>query len=247
MALTLSKTGITDGQTIQVGHVTQSVDAFTKVTAYDISLSGSLTLTGSLNSFNGFTGSFTGSHFGTANLSGSFTGSFTGSHFGTANLSGSFTGSYLGTANLTGSFTGSYRGTANLSGSFTGSYLGDANLTGSFTGSFTGSLRGDITGQAQTLSTSFYPNGTGPNIQPAKIIAGTARLNGGSPATITLGNFSELAGKGLGTNCFVTATLSGSAPYTGTVNIGSLSGTGALTFTGNNGNADLFFFQVIYY
>jgi hypothetical protein len=29
MALTLSKTGITDGQTIEVGHVTQSVDALT--------------------------------------------------------------------------------------------------------------------------------------------------------------------------------------------------------------------------
>lgn len=68
MALTLTKTGITDGQTIQVGHVTQSIDAFTKVTAYDISLSGSLTLTGSLNSFNGFTGSFTGSLTGDASL-----------------------------------------------------------------------------------------------------------------------------------------------------------------------------------
>ena len=98
MALTLSKTGITDGSTIQVGHVTQSVDAFTKVAAYDISLSGSLTLTGSLNSFNGFTGSFTGSHFGSANLSGSFTGSYSG----TANLTGSFTGSHFGAANLTG-------------------------------------------------------------------------------------------------------------------------------------------------
>jgi hypothetical protein len=38
MALTLSKTGITDGSTIQVGHVTQSIDAFTKVTAYDIKI-----------------------------------------------------------------------------------------------------------------------------------------------------------------------------------------------------------------
>jgi hypothetical protein len=181
MALTLSKTGITTGATIQVGHVTQSIDAFTKAVAYDISLSGSLTLTGSLNSFNGFTGSFTGSHFGTANL----------------------------------------------------------------TGSFTGSLRGDITGQAQTLSTSFYPNAVGPAVQSAKIIAGTARLNGGSPATITF-PVTELAAKTLGVDCFVTATLSGSSPYTGTVNVGSLTG-GQLSFTGNNGNADLFFFQVVYY
>ena len=60
MALTLSKTGILNGQTIQVGHVTQSVDAFTGTTAYDITLSGSLTLTGSVASLNGFVGSLTG-------------------------------------------------------------------------------------------------------------------------------------------------------------------------------------------
>jgi hypothetical protein len=46
MANTLSKTGITDGLTIQPHHVTQSIDAFTGTEAYDISLSGSLTLTG---------------------------------------------------------------------------------------------------------------------------------------------------------------------------------------------------------
>jgi len=44
MAKTLSKTGITNGQTIQPSHVTQSIDAFTSTDAYDISLSGSLTL-----------------------------------------------------------------------------------------------------------------------------------------------------------------------------------------------------------
>jgi len=46
MAKTLSKTGITNGQTIQPSHVTQSIDAFTGTEAYDITLSGSLTLTG---------------------------------------------------------------------------------------------------------------------------------------------------------------------------------------------------------
>lgn len=43
MANTLSKTGITDGSTIQPAHVTQSIDAFTGTEAYDITLSGSLT------------------------------------------------------------------------------------------------------------------------------------------------------------------------------------------------------------
>jgi hypothetical protein len=49
MALALSKTGITTGATIKVGHVTQSIDAFTKAVAYDINLSGSLTVTGSFD------------------------------------------------------------------------------------------------------------------------------------------------------------------------------------------------------
>ncbi len=57
MAKTLSKTGITDGSTIQPPHVTQSIDAFTGTEAYDISLSGSLTLTGSYTSIGDITAS----------------------------------------------------------------------------------------------------------------------------------------------------------------------------------------------
>lgn len=60
MANTLSKTGITTSQTILAGHVTQSVDALTGLSAYDIKISGSLILTGSVSSYNGFTGNLTG-------------------------------------------------------------------------------------------------------------------------------------------------------------------------------------------
>ena len=76
MALTLSKTGITNGSTIEVGHVTQSVDAFTKQAAYDITISGSLTLTGSVSSQNGFTGSLSGNASTSTSTSG-FTGYYT--------------------------------------------------------------------------------------------------------------------------------------------------------------------------
>ena len=38
MALTLSKTGISNGGTIQAPHVTQSVDALTGIEAYDIKI-----------------------------------------------------------------------------------------------------------------------------------------------------------------------------------------------------------------
>lgn len=72
MALTFSKTGITDGSTIQSAHVTQSIDAFTGTYAYDVLLSGSfvmtgsflytgsMSLSGSISSKNGFTGSLSG-------------------------------------------------------------------------------------------------------------------------------------------------------------------------------------------
>jgi len=60
MALTLSKTGISNGGTIQAPHVTQSVDALTGIQAYDIKISGSLNLTGSVASFSGFTGNLAG-------------------------------------------------------------------------------------------------------------------------------------------------------------------------------------------
>lgn len=48
MANTLSKTGITTGNTVQAFHVTQSIDAFSGTDAYDITLSGSLTVSGSI-------------------------------------------------------------------------------------------------------------------------------------------------------------------------------------------------------
>jgi hypothetical protein len=66
MAKTLSKTGITTGNTVQPGHVTQSVDAFTGIEAYDISLSGSFNMTGSINGEPGVTNSLTASYAITA-------------------------------------------------------------------------------------------------------------------------------------------------------------------------------------
>ena len=48
MAKSLSKTGITTGNTVKAFHVTQSIDAFSGTDAYDIVLSGSLEVTGSI-------------------------------------------------------------------------------------------------------------------------------------------------------------------------------------------------------
>ena len=46
MANILSKSGITTGNTVETWHVTQSIDAFTGLEAYDITLSGSLNVVG---------------------------------------------------------------------------------------------------------------------------------------------------------------------------------------------------------
>ena len=47
MACTLSNTGIVTGQTITAVQISQSINAFTKAEAYNISLSGSFVVTGS--------------------------------------------------------------------------------------------------------------------------------------------------------------------------------------------------------
>ena len=64
MAITLSKTNIATGNIITAAEVSQSVDAFTGAVAYDITLSGSLQLTGSVKSRDGYTGSL----FGTSSV-----------------------------------------------------------------------------------------------------------------------------------------------------------------------------------
>ena len=45
---TLNKIGITTGNTVEAYHVSQSIDAFTGIVEYDIALSGSFNLTGSM-------------------------------------------------------------------------------------------------------------------------------------------------------------------------------------------------------
>ena len=99
MSNLLSKTGITLGNTVRSWHVTQSIDAFTGVEAYDITLSGSLTYkdgnegAGSalISDANGkliWTGS---SYFKNGSFSGSFSGSLQGDG---SNITGVISSSY---------------------------------------------------------------------------------------------------------------------------------------------------------
>lgn len=111
----LSKTGITTGQTVETWHVTQSIDAFTGVEAYDISLSGSFNMTGSINGESGVVNDLTASYALTASYTeNAATFPYTGSALITGSLG--VTGSF----DSTGSFSASgpnvdLRGTSTLS------------------------------------------------------------------------------------------------------------------------------------
>jgi hypothetical protein len=93
MASTLSKTGITTGESVESWHVTQSIDAFSGLEAYDITLSGSLTLQNGTEVDGGIatvdnTGLIT--FIPSSSLStGSFTGSFTGNGSGLTGVTAS--------------------------------------------------------------------------------------------------------------------------------------------------------------
>ena len=66
---TLSKIGITTGNTVETGHITQSIDAFTGEEAYDIYLSGSFNMTGSINGEPGVVNNLTASFATTSSFS----------------------------------------------------------------------------------------------------------------------------------------------------------------------------------
>ncbi len=121
MAKQLSKQDIVTRKVVKPWHVSQSVDAFTGTEAYDITISGSLTVTGSVL-LNGLSTSSqanvltfdetTGQLYYTASsaIGGGGSSIDTGSFVTTSSFN-SFTGSY-NTGSFTGSFTGSLVGTS---------------------------------------------------------------------------------------------------------------------------------------
>ena len=113
----LSKTGITDGSKLLSGHVTQSIDALTGAKAYDITISGSLNLTGSST----VTGSFAGVGTGLTGYATNFSASYalTSSHALTGVSS-----SYATTASNSQTASLALTGNGVFSGSFSGSHTG---------------------------------------------------------------------------------------------------------------------------
>jgi hypothetical protein len=123
MANTLSKSGIVTGHDVDAWHVTQSVDAFTKVSAYDITVSGSFTLTGSLK----VSGSVLGRTTGTASyaVSSSYT-----------ELTENVTSASKAQYNLTDSYTLQFYSpvTSSLDGNFYNIGVGESIRVGGIVG-----------------------------------------------------------------------------------------------------------------
>jgi len=135
MAKTFSKIGVATGQKVKPFHVSQSIDAFTGIDAYDISLSGSFNMTGSINGEPGVINPLTASYamfapsasYALSALSASYAISasyeiikeVSSSHANFADNAGS--ASYADTASFAQSGNGIF------SGSFSGSFSGDGS------------------------------------------------------------------------------------------------------------------------
>jgi len=116
MASKISSSGITDGGRITAAQITQVTDALSGVSAYDITISGSLNLTGS----SPVTGSFSGdgsSLIGVISSSHAVTSSY--SVYAATALSSSYATTSSHATSGTGSFAGSLAGTLNGTGYIT--------------------------------------------------------------------------------------------------------------------------------
>jgi hypothetical protein len=111
MAKTLSKSGIVTGYDVNAWHVTQSVDAFTKVEAYDITVSGSFTVTGSVK--------VSGTVFGRTTQTSSFAVTSSYSLFAVNSISSSL--AFYNSANI---YTLQFYSPTNASGIATGRQYG---------------------------------------------------------------------------------------------------------------------------
>lgn len=151
MANSFSKAGITTGNTVEAWHVTQSIDAFSGLEAYEVLLSGSFTLQ------NGTEGT---DKIAVSDATGSII--FTGSYSELTQASSdfyNFTSSY-NTGSFTGSFTGNFIGSIS-SASYAPNFA-NTNLT--FDGGRSHDINGnglEITTDAGGYNESWYYQDTG--------------------------------------------------------------------------------------
>lgn len=243
MALVLSKANILTGNTIQAADVSQSIDAFTGLIAYDLTITGSLNATGSVitgsisNATNAVTSSVSlGLKTQNANSNQSFRIPFISETglptIGSSDIvyksilvdSGS-DGSGLSYNPSNNSLTASYfNGTA--------SYASLAN-TASYIA---------VAASTNALNGVIVPSGSIPVSTNLNFIAGATQTDN-SPTPSAIVTLPGLVGKILGQTCFVTIGVTGSAAGD-LVTVAGLVGPN-LTFESQNANTD-FYYHIIY-
>ena len=232
MANTLDKSGIINGQTIQPIHVTQTIDALTAADAYDITISGSLTLTGSVSSLNGFSGNLQGtaSRATEASITTQVRPSNTVSDFG-------YTLPYL---SGTGSLATMYYSATGPTYNPTTETITSANFEGTASLATTASFA-ETYADPTFVDGPIYPSGSVSTPGSAlKIIAGASQTDGTSTANVTV---NELTGKTLNQNCFITAMAEDASP--GAISIDPSSPPPNLSFKSQNPNTK-FHFHILY-
>lgn len=225
MALNLSKTGIVDGQVITAAQITQSIDALTAAAAYNITISGSFA----------FTGNTTGSgYFNNANVANAI-------RPGNVAASGAkYTVPYLASTGSTSALY--YSGTGPKYDPIAETLI-STNFEG--TASFATTASHALNAGTPSSVNGYIVAGGPPLPSTLGFIAGSDFLIGGVAPFLATVSIPLLAGKVLGSTAFITATISGSAGASGSVQVNDLDTlTGDVIFQGSAATA--FYYHVIY-
>jgi len=256
MALkTLSKTNISNGNIVQAADVSQSVDAFTGIEGYAISLSGSFT----------FDGATTGSGYFSNAVSASYSNITTSASYASASTSASYSLSSsqasdavtaLNASKLNPTLNASTNANYNVLYAATSSatyetiYKEDGNImtynpsTNTLTVTSSRALSASYADAAAAPIAVYgasYPSASAPVPSTLFKFIGGADKTGNPTPTVTV-NISQILGKTLGQDCFVTATVSGSGAQSVVINglVGSV-----LTFETQNPDTN-FFYHILY-
>ena len=247
MALTLSQTGIAQTQTINAWHVTQSVDAFTGTNAYDITISGSLTVIGPLTA----TASAANTAFIASNPSANtdFTLVFKnsagalGDYYQLA-ADGTNGPYYNPSTNVLGglgglTMSGSIGRFTSITGSLSGSVTGNVTGTASFATSASYATISDTATSTGQVSGYYVPSGSAVGIAGLlKMFAGAGQTGVTPPFTsVVIVTPLDLTGKTLSQNLFL-----GIAPSQSNATVSAtISSPTSITFVSNVASTDFTF------
>ena len=226
MALkTLSKTNILNGNIVQASDVSQSVDAFTGLEGYDITISGSFT----------FTGATTGSGY-FSNAVNAITSLNASKLNPTLNNNSNTNLNVLFAATSSAAYETIYKEDGTVM-----TYNPSTDTLTVTSSRAISSSYADSTPAPLVVNGAAYPSGSAPiPATPIRFIVGADKTGNPTPTVSVMVN--EILGKTLGQDCFVTATISGSGAQSIVVNslIGSL-----LTFETQNPDTD-FSYTILY-